>query len=129
MKKIILSFAALTMSLSLTIQAQPVPSMDDGSVIRYKVNSFEQGSFKIKVFTNLATTGLSVQVLSDNMDQPVSLSVFDLAGNRKEDRTIKPGVIAQIGTDYTPGVYVIKASQGSRKASLELVKPDKSLMF
>jgi hypothetical protein len=78
--------------------------------------------FRITASPNPSPNRFTLKVSSENKDR-IRLKVTDLTGRIIEVRdNLMPNQIVQIGYGYKPGVYFVQVVQGTRAASMKLIK-------
>jgi len=60
--------------------------------------------------------------IEHNNNLPVELRVFDAGGKLIEVKKVNANTITQVGHRYAPGTYFATVTQGSEKATVELIK-------
>jgi hypothetical protein len=79
--------------------------------------------FTIRVQPNPSAGPFEIRVLSTNSAEPILLKAIDMTGRVIDvKQNIAAGQVVRMGKDYGPGVFMIMASQGDRRATVKLVK-------
>ena len=79
--------------------------------------------FGVTAFPNPSASYFRLSTETDNTNEKIGVSVFDLQGRIIEQRhKLYAKELLQIGSNYLPGVYLIKITQGNRSKTLKLVK-------
>jgi hypothetical protein len=79
-------------------------------------------SFDAHVFPNPSSGSFTLQVVSPEATDPVTVQVVDLYGRLIEVRKAVAGDILKIGARYRPGVYMVWCIQGTNYKQLKLIK-------
>jgi uncharacterized repeat protein (TIGR03803 family) len=98
----------------------------DGSGNRVSTNNKDitalNQKLAIRALPNPSATYFTL-VTQGNIDQPISLNVYDMSGRLIETRYNLPANYSiPIGHSYTPGLYFVEIMQGKQKQTLKLVK-------
>ncbi len=79
--------------------------------------------FSIGAFPNPATKGFYISIGESEIKEKVLLQVFDITGRLVETKqNVAGGSTIQLGNNYRPGVYLLRAIQGDMHRELRLVK-------
>ncbi|MGK2863265.1 MAG: T9SS type A sorting domain-containing protein [Chitinophagaceae bacterium] len=79
--------------------------------------------FSIGAFPNPATNGFYISISESEAEEKVLLQVFDITGRLVETKqNVIGGSTIQVGSNYRPGVYLLRAIQGDVHRELRLVK-------
>jgi hypothetical protein len=78
--------------------------------------------FDARVHPNPTRGYFALQVTSSNGRDPITLQVFDQLGRHIETRTVAQGLTDRIGTNYIPGVYYFRVTQGQTHKELKVLK-------
>ncbi|HEY5390774.1 MAG TPA: Ig-like domain-containing protein, partial [Hanamia sp.] len=79
-------------------------------------------SLSVKVAPNPTSNYFTLQFKSESIEK-VNMKVVDVTGRTVEEiRNIWPNSTIQIGGKYHPGIYLVKAIQGTESVSLKLIK-------
>ncbi|MFZ9388575.1 MAG: reprolysin-like metallopeptidase [Chitinophagaceae bacterium] len=76
----------------------------------------------VRALPNPSSGAFSITILSENRDDRVLLSVFDMYGRRIEDKWVNSGMTVGMGDQYRPGTYLLRVIQGKLRKELKLVK-------
>ncbi|TKK65384.1 T9SS type A sorting domain-containing protein [Ilyomonas limi] len=83
-------------------------------------------SLHIITSSNPSADGFTLQLLGNNLKQPVSIWVYDVSGRLVEERKkLFIGQSLRLGNQYNPGTYIIEAVQGSQRALTKVIKTGK----
>ncbi|MEP6746152.1 MAG: lectin-like protein [Bacteroidota bacterium] len=88
-------------------------------------NNLTAQSFGAMVFPNPshANNAFSLKTQSNNLDEKVSIKVFDVMGRTIETKiSVQPNGIITLGNNYRPGMYFIQVIQGKKTVTLRLMK-------
>jgi hypothetical protein len=76
----------------------------------------------IRALPNPSATYFTL-VTRGNINQPISLNVYDISGRLIETKYDLPANYSiSIGHGYRPGLYFVEIMQGNQKQTLKLVK-------
>jgi large repetitive protein len=78
--------------------------------------------FEVQAFPNPSHQSFRLQLLSDNSQSEVTLTVTDMAGRKVYQTTGNSKHQYEFGHDLRPGVYLLQVVQGDRRKALKLVK-------
>ena len=79
--------------------------------------------FSIGAFPNPATKGFYISIGESEINEKVLLQVFDITGRLVETKqNVAGGSTIQLGNNYRPGVYFLRAIHGDMHRELRLVK-------
>jgi hypothetical protein len=83
-------------------------------------------NFDVKVYPNPSQSQFNVKLESSNMQDEISIVIYDLNGKPVETRQhLKAGQTLVLGGLYRPGVYMLEMIQGNQHKQMKLVKiPD-----
>lgn len=76
----------------------------------------------IKALPNPSNSNFAITVNSDNYQDKIQVSVYDVYGRKIEDRQMTSGATISLGEKYGAGTYVVKIMQGSAVREVKLVK-------
>jgi hypothetical protein len=105
-------------------------STSTSTVARMSTNLQDQtttlSQFDVKASPNPTTSQFTLKLESDDLNQPMTIRVFNVLGKLMEVRNnLKAGQTLQIGSVYRHGVYMVEVWQGKKRKVLKLVKqPD-----
>jgi hypothetical protein len=76
----------------------------------------------VKALPNPSTGNFAVTVSSDNSQDKIWISVFDMYGRKVEERWLNSGATISLGDKYMAGTYLLRIIQGTERRELKLVK-------
>ncbi|GAA4734869.1 glycosyl hydrolase [Flavisolibacter ginsenosidimutans] len=92
-------------------------------MVTRSVEEVPSATFGIQVFPNPSVSSFSLKVESSNDKEPIVIRVFGTNGTEIETRrSLTAGQTIRLGQSYKPGVYLVEATQGARKALTKLIK-------
>lgn len=78
--------------------------------------------FTVNAYPNPSRQAFTLRIESNGTADKISLHIFDAMGRTVETRTVVGGTNVQLGTSYRPGVYIVQATQGTKRQTIKLVK-------
>jgi hypothetical protein len=78
--------------------------------------------FKVVVYPNPFASVFKLEIQSSNKGKVFDLQLYDLIGRLIEQRGVKAGLIEEIGSQYTNGIYNIIITQGDWVKSFRVIK-------
>jgi uncharacterized repeat protein (TIGR01451 family) len=82
----------------------------------------EDYSLSLKAVPNPTYSYFTVDVISNNLLDKITVNIYTITGRLVESRTVNANSKIQIGASYPTGTYLAEAVQGTKKASLILIK-------
>lgn len=82
----------------------------------------EDYSLSLKAVPNPTYSYFTVDVISNNLLDKITLNIYSITGTLVESRTVNANSKIQIGASYPTGTYLAEAVQGTKKTSLILIK-------
>ncbi len=98
-----------------------VPHNNNNLVAIAPADLAEQG-MTVKAMPNPSNSNYTITVNSDNRDDRILVTVFDMYGRRIEDRWMNPGTTISLGDKYMAGTYILRVMQGMVSKEIKLVK-------
>jgi hypothetical protein len=78
--------------------------------------------FKVVTYPNPSASVFKLEIQSSSKEKVFDLQVYDLIGRLIEQRGVKAGLIEEIGSQYTNGIYNIIITQGDWVKSFRVIK-------
>ncbi len=108
-------------SSTTTTISVPHDMRNTDAVVNEPVNEIIKG-FTVKASPNPSVNSFVIAVNSDNKQDRIFISVFDMFGRKVEDRILNNEAILMIGEKYLPGTYIVRVMQGQERRDIKLVK-------
>jgi uncharacterized delta-60 repeat protein len=113
-------------SHGLTVR-RALASFSTSSAIKSSATSLAEGiqatGLQLKSLTNSATNGLSVMVISDNVNEKINLRVIDSEGRLIErQNNVYSGKTYRVDRNIIPGVYYVEAVQARQRKVLKIIR-------
>ena len=71
---------------------------------------------------NPSAGSFELKILTTNMHEPILTRTIDITGRVIDVKKNFAGQRIQLGKEYRPGIYIIEALQGDRRAVIRVVK-------
>ena len=78
--------------------------------------------FSVVAYPNPSSTIFTLELLSPNKGKSIEFKAYDIIGRLIEQRQIQQAGPVEVGADYSPGIYNIVVSQGTKVKTLRLIK-------
>lgn len=99
-----------------------VPHNNSNVIVNPGTEQLPVQGLVIKALPNPSNSNFAVTVSSDNNQDKILVSVFDVYGRRIEERWMTSGATISLGDKYVAGTYVVKVMQGATTSEIKLVK-------
>lgn len=82
----------------------------------------EDFTLNLRAIPNPTYSYFTLDVTSTNTSERITLNIYTITGRLIESRTVNANSKVQIGASYNNGTYLAEAVQGTKKATLILIK-------
>jgi hypothetical protein len=85
-------------------------------------NAEQKNIFHIVALPNPSTGSFELRISTANEQKPVIVRTTDMTGRVIDVKETRAGQVLRLGAAYTPGIFIIEASQGDQRAIIKVVK-------
>jgi hypothetical protein len=87
-------------------------------------SNIDMSLFEVSASHNPYTTDFGLQVLTEQIYEPITIAIYDMSGKLIERQTVYPLDIdvVRFGRDLMSGMYMIEARQGTNQVVIRQVK-------
>lgn len=85
--------------------------------------SEKPAALTLKALPNPSSGSFTLQILTNNVKDKISLRVTDFSGRQIEAKEqVTPGQFIKIGANYKAGTYIAELIQGNQRATIKLIR-------
>jgi hypothetical protein len=101
----------------------PPPSSSNPPISRVDPAQANQKDMLVaSAFPNPTTTSFNLKVQSSDMNRQVEVRIVDVQGRHLSKTMVMPGETIQMGSDLTPGTYMVHVVQGKQSRVVRVIK-------
>ena len=71
---------------------------------------------------NPSAGSFELKIMTTNIPEPIIIRTIDITGRVIDVKKKFAGQSIQLGKEYNPGIFIIEALQGNRRATIRVIK-------